>query len=301
MVNCKGYSSLDLYFEEFKDIRVMSKKEFLLYFNKYKIDLDKEAFDKIVMGNIALVLTVLKQNFKFDDFDYLDYLDYLQYGIIGLMKAIEQYDIETKYEFSTYAYPTILNNIKRARCSNRCIKLPEYMMSQYYSIQQVICDFEKKNCTIPTYDEIGEVLSMDPSEVERILSVFMTTTLQRCSNTTDEEDDIEYMIKNAIPNDANIVDSVLGKMTLENFIKDIFDSCNINEFDKRLIYYKIFNDETCSLSLTKIAKIIYKELGYGELNITKAEISRRYNKCIKLLRRLYVRHCSEEEKKILVK
>ena len=78
---------------------------------------NQEVFDKLVEGNLRLVLSVIKK-YK-DRFDNLD--DLFQIGCIGLMKAIRKFDTSLNLKFSTYAVPMISGEIKRYLRDNNSI------------------------------------------------------------------------------------------------------------------------------------------------------------------------------------
>ena len=90
-------------------LKVLTAKEQLELFNKYKKNNDQEAKQKLIEGNLKLVLSVLKkfnyQNVNLDDL--------FQIGVIGLIKAIENFDLSYNLKLSTYAIPLISGEVKR--------------------------------------------------------------------------------------------------------------------------------------------------------------------------------------------
>ena len=86
------------------NIKVLTNDEMLELFIKYKNG-DKLAKEELVNGNLKLVLSILKKyNNRTDNMD-----DLFQIGCIGLIKAIENFDLSHEVKFSTYAVPIALD------------------------------------------------------------------------------------------------------------------------------------------------------------------------------------------------
>ena len=89
------------------ELKVLTQEEMTELFKKYK-EGDKLAKDELVNGNLKLVLSILK---RFNKEKYnLD--DLFQIGCIGLIKAIDNFDLAYNCLFSTYAVPLILGEIR---------------------------------------------------------------------------------------------------------------------------------------------------------------------------------------------
>ena len=90
------------------DIKVLSNDEMKELFKKMK-EGDDEAREKLINGNLKLVLSILKNyNNRTDNMD-----DLFQIGTVGLIKAINNFDLSHEVKFSTYAVPMILGEVKR--------------------------------------------------------------------------------------------------------------------------------------------------------------------------------------------
>ena len=123
------------YYEEVKLLDPVSKDEFTKLFSQYKKG-DMEAYDKLIISNLKLVLFAVKKIKWFN----IDYDELIQVGIIGLIKAIRNFDISRYCEFSTFAMKCINSeiymfvrkenkNIKRGLLSD--ILLDEIMIDDY--------------------------------------------------------------------------------------------------------------------------------------------------------------------------
>ena len=100
------------------NIDVLSNEEMLELFKKLKTG-DPFVKEKLIKGNLKLILSVLKKyNNRTDNLD-----DLFQIGCIGLIKAIDNFDLDHDVKFSTYAVPMILGEIKRYLRDNNSIRV----------------------------------------------------------------------------------------------------------------------------------------------------------------------------------
>ena len=99
------------------DIKVLSNAEMVELFKKYQ-EGDLFARDLLVQGNLKLVLSILKTySNRSDNMD-----DLFQIGCIGLLKAIDNFDLSHQVKFSTYAVPMILGEVRRYIRDNNSIE-----------------------------------------------------------------------------------------------------------------------------------------------------------------------------------
>ncbi len=111
------------------EIKVLSDKEKEKLFIKLKNG-DKTARDQLAIGNLKLVLSILKkyQN-RTDNMD-----DLFQIGCVGLMKAIDNFDLDHNVKFSTYAVPLILGEIRRYLRDNSNLRISRSIKDLAYKI-----------------------------------------------------------------------------------------------------------------------------------------------------------------------
>lgn len=90
------------------NIKVLTNEEMVILFQKYQ-DGDEMAKEELINGNLKLVLSILKKyNNRTDNMD-----DLFQVGCVGLIKAIDNFDLRHEVKFSTYAVPMILGEVRR--------------------------------------------------------------------------------------------------------------------------------------------------------------------------------------------
>ncbi len=122
---------------------------------------DKEARELYIQGNLRLVLSII-QRFSGSN-ENVD--DLFQIGCIGLMKAIDNFDISQNVKFSTYAVPMIIGEIRRYLRDNNSIRVSRSLRDIAYKAIYTKEDYMKKNNKEPTVKEIAEILGIDSEEI----------------------------------------------------------------------------------------------------------------------------------------
>ncbi len=142
------------------NIKVLSNNEMIELFKKYK-EGEKQAKELLVNGNLKLVLSILKKyNNRTDNMD-----DLFQVGCIGLIKAIDNFDLKHEVKFSTYAVPMILGEIRRYLRDNSSVRIARSIKDTAYKALKVKEELTNKYGREPTIKEIAKVLKMEEIEV----------------------------------------------------------------------------------------------------------------------------------------
>ena len=145
------------------DIIVLSENEKLELFKKIKTD--KIAREKLALGNMKLVLSILKnyQN-RCDNMD-----DLFQIGCIGLMKAIDNFDYSLGVKFSTYAVPLILGEIRRYLRDNNNLRIARSIKDLAYKTLKLKEEYFMNNGTELSNEEVAKILEVD--EIDVIMAI----------------------------------------------------------------------------------------------------------------------------------
>jgi len=122
---------------------------------------DASAREKLINGNLRLVLSVI-QRFT-NRGEYVD--DLFQVGCIGLMKAIDNFDLEQNVKFSTYAVPMIIGEIRRYLRDNNPIRVSRSLRDIAYKALQVRDSLVNKNSREPSINEIAQELNIPREEI----------------------------------------------------------------------------------------------------------------------------------------
>ena len=122
---------------------------------------DQAARNELIQGNLRLVLSVIKRfNGRGENPD-----DLFQIGCIGLMKAIDHFDITQQVRFSTYAVPMIIGEIRRYLRDNNAIRVSRSIKDMAYRAMQTKEKLTAKLNREPTVSEIAEDLKVPRGEV----------------------------------------------------------------------------------------------------------------------------------------
>lgn len=122
---------------------------------------DASAREKLISGNLRLVLSVI-QRFN-NRGEYVD--DLFQVGCIGLMKAIDNFDLSQNVKFSTYAVPMIIGEIRRYLRDNNPIRVSRSLRDVAYKALQVRDSLVNRLSREPTINEIASELKIPREEI----------------------------------------------------------------------------------------------------------------------------------------
>lgn len=142
-----------------KDIVVLTNEEMVDLFKKAKED--QYARELLIEGNLKLVLSILKKYMNRSD--NLD--DLFQIGCIGLMKAIDNFDLSYEVKFSTYAVPMIEGEIKRYLRDNTSLRVSRSLKDIAYKSLRYQDDYLKTYGRNPDYEEIAKHLDVSKYDV----------------------------------------------------------------------------------------------------------------------------------------
>ncbi len=142
------------------NIKVLKNSEMIELFKRYKNG-DMLAKEELVNGNLKLVLSILKKyNSRCDNMD-----DLFQVGCIGLIKAIDNFDISHEVRFSTYAVPMILGEVKRYLRDNNSLRIARSIKDTAYKALKLKEEITNDRGSEPSIDEISKKLGVSSFEV----------------------------------------------------------------------------------------------------------------------------------------
>ncbi len=141
-------------------LRVLTEQEKVALLRRMR-DGDRHAREQLVSGNLRLVLSVVQRfNGRGENPD-----DLFQVGCIGLIKAIDNFDLSLDVRFSTYAVPMIIGEIRRYLRDNNAIRISRSMRDTAYRAMQAKEQLINENQREPTVEEIAKRLDLPREEV----------------------------------------------------------------------------------------------------------------------------------------
>ena len=126
---------------------------------------NNEAREKLVYGNIRLVLSILKR-FNNDKYN-MD--DLFHQGMIGLLKAIDNFDLSYNLKLSTYAVPLIIGEIKRYTRDDYLLRVSRGTKDLAYKIIKYQSEYLSVNGNYPSYEEIAAYFSIPEYKIKEVL------------------------------------------------------------------------------------------------------------------------------------
>ena len=230
------------------NLKVLKNEDMIELFKKMKKG-DKLAKDEIVNGNLKLVLSILrKYNNRCDNMD-----DLFQIGCIGLIKAIDNFDLKFDVKFSTYAVPMILGEVKRYIRDNSSIRVARSIKDVAYKAFQAKEDLTKELNREPTLKEISDKLDLPEYDVNLAFDS-MKEIISIQEPIYNDGGDTIYLI-DQIEDKNSYMNKIEEKVALNNAIN------NLNDKEKYIIVERYLVGKT------------QMELA-DEIGISQAQISR---------------------------
>ena len=151
-------------------LEVLSSDEMIKLFKELK-EGNEYAKERLITGNLKLVLSILKNyNNRVDNMD-----DLFQVGVVGLIKAIDNFDLSHEVKFSTYAVPMILGEIKRYLRDNTSIRIARSVKDTAYKALKIKEELTNLYGREIKVSEIADIMNMKEYEVQDALDAMKDT------------------------------------------------------------------------------------------------------------------------------
>ena len=198
------------------NIKVLSSKEMVNLFERYQNG-DIVAKDELINGNLKLVLSILKKyNNRTDNLD-----DLFQVGCIGLIKAIDNFDLSHEVKFSTYAVPMILGEIKRYLRDNNSVRVARSIKDIAYKALKVKEELTNQNNKEPSIELISQKLGLSEFEVNNALDS-MKESISMFEPIYNDGGDTIYLA-DQLEDKHNSLSDIETKLSLKEAIKKLRD------------------------------------------------------------------------------
>jgi len=212
---------------------------------------DTDAMNTLIEMNLPLVSSLSK---KFLNRGY-DYEDIFQIGSIGLVKAINNFDLTYNVKFSTYAVPMIIGEIKRFLRDDGMIKVSRNVKSlarKVYFYKEVLTKKLKRS---PTIDELAEYADVDKEEI--LFAIESSNSLQYLYDTIHQDDGAPVLLIDKLSeksvDDGNIIERIALKEALSS----------LDNKARQIILLRYFKDKT----QVQVAKM----LGINQVQVSRIE------------------------------
>lgn len=184
-VDAMADDSVRMYLREIGDVPLLTQEE-ELELAKRAVKGDKKAKDKLAESNMRLVVSIAKRYSGRG----LDFLDLIQEGNTGLLRAVEKFDPEKGFKFSTYATWWIRQAITRAIADQaRTIRIPVHMVETINKVMRTTRKLTQDLNREPTNAEVAEAMGMDVDKIEYVMRIKQDIASLDASVGRDGDDD----------------------------------------------------------------------------------------------------------------
>ena len=220
---------------------------------------DKEAREQLVKENVGLVWSVVKRFYGRGT----DPEDLFQIGSIGLLKAIDKFDLSYDVRFSTYAVPMISGEIKRFLRDDGMIKVSRVLKETAVKAKSVKEALNLKLGREPTLNEIAGELGICVEELAAAME--SGAEIESLQKTIYQGDGSSIHLMDKLEEKSNPAEEVMNKMLLGRLLNELSPQ------ERKIIIRRYYMEQT----QTQIAK---------ELGISQVQVSRMEKKILKSMR-----------------
>ena len=243
------------------NLPLLTREEKEELFKKIK-EGDEEARQKFIKGNLRLVLSVI-QRFRGRG-ESAD--DLFQVGCVGLIKAIDNFDLSQNVQFSTYAVPMISGEVKRYLRDNNSIRVSRSVRDVAYKVIQYREKYTKDNGKEPSIEEIAKELETTKEDIAFSLDAIQDPVSLQEPIYNDGAESIYIM--DQVKDSKNTDELWAEKITIKGAMQRLTDK-------EKMIINKRFFDGRTQMEVAE------------EIGISQAQVSRLEKNAIDRIKRLY--------------
>lgn len=261
-------NSVSAYINEIRNIPILSadyEKELAIKISEG----DLKAKELFIESNLRFVVSIAK---KYID-KGLPLLDLIQEGNMGLMAAVDRFDVERGFRFSTYASSWIKQFILRAIANTgRNIRIPVHIYEKVNKYRKTVVNLEKTLNRTPTNEEVAKEMEISVQEAIKLNKLQNDTISINALIGDNEETELESLIstKDEAPEELAL------KENLKIEIKELFEKCNLKEREKEVLILRFGLNNTTPMTLEEVGK---------KYNLTRERVRQIESNAIKRIRR----------------
>ena len=217
--------SVRLYLREIGKIPLLSAEEEMDLARRI-VEGDKKAKDKMAEANMRLVVSIAKRYSGRG----LDFLDLIQEGNTGLLRAVEKFDPDKGFKFSTYATWWIRQAITRAIADQaRTIRIPVHMVETINKLLRTQRRMTQELNREPTIEELSKELDMEPEKIEYVIKIKQDISSLDAGVGRDGEDDDSVLQDFIVDEDTVSPEDSASNQLLKEQVQEILSSLSDRE------------------------------------------------------------------------
>ena len=220
---------------------------------------DKQAREVLIEKNLGLVHQIVTRFLNRG----VDAEDLFQIGCIGLMKAVDKFDLAFDVKFSTYAVPMISGEIKRFLRDDGMVKVSRSLKENGWKITRAREQFQHEHGREPTLEEIAKVTGLSTEEV--VMAMDAGAEVESIYKSVYQSDGNEIYLVDQIAGKNNEREKLLNHMLLKQLLSELEGE------ERELIRLRYFQGKT----QTEVA---------GRLGISQVQVSRLEKRILRRLR-----------------
>ena len=243
-----GYNKVVIAGINTAELKVMKEDEKMALLREFRDTGSREARDRLIKGNLRLVLSVIQRfTGRGEDID-----DLFQIGVVGLIKAVNNFDLSKEVRFSTYCVPMIAGELRRHLRDMGQIRVSRSLRDLAYKAIKAREELILRDQKEPTVEAIAEAIGRKRSEVVIALESISDPISLYEPVYSDSEDTMFIMDQIG---DRNDVESFMDELTIRDAIRDLAPR------EKNILYLRFIRGRT----QTEVA---------AEIGISQAQVSR---------------------------
>lgn len=212
---------------------------------------DKNARDQLILENMGLIWSIVK---RFLNRGY-EQEDLFQVGSIGLIKAVDKFDMSFDVKFSTYAVPMIAGEIKRFLRDDGMIKVSRNLKEIAYKSYLAKEELERELKREPTLAEIAQRLDVPSEDIVQAMDA--SSEIESLHKVIYQGNGSDISLMDRLQKDGDDCEEVMDRMLLEQMMR------SLDSKERRFIYLRYYQDKT--------QKQIAVEFGVSQVQISRME------------------------------
>lgn len=241
--------SVRLYLREIGKIPLLNSEEELALAQRVVAG-EKKAKDKMAEANMRLVVSIAKRYSGRG----LDFLDLIQEGNTGLLRAVEKFDPDKGFKFSTYATWWIRQAITRAIADQaRTIRIPVHMVETINKLLRTQRRMTQELNREPTIEELAKELEMEPEKVEYVIKIKQDITSLDAGVGRDGDDDGESVLGDFIEDeDGTTPEESAASQLLKEQVQSVLST--LSDREQKIIKMRFGLDNGKSHTLEEVGQ-----------------------------------------------